>query len=759
MAGDIAALGISVDSSQAKSATADLRGLATAANSAEQASAKLSQSGTKAATATGAMEAAAKRAGISTAEMQARTDAFNASSNKMAIASQSAQKALGGLSAQSKQGANDNANLGKSADATTSSLDKLASRFTRGLIAGAAITAIKEIATYVWNLNSALAATGDTAQRVGVGGQQFQGLQTAAAYKGVNNDSFNASMLAFNAQVDLAKHGLGDLQTLLRSNGKTVGDTATTFGIVADLVRNAGSEAQKFSILQQAGLPATREYVKLMEQGGDSITRQSLAASKLRDSQLEDAQRLDERWQKLWVDFAQWGKKAALDVGEGIKNIPTPFAHQGTWLGAKLQGMGIDRPEDPNSARNQGLNALRSGMGTQLGASSANGIYNATGAFGKAPEEKKTDDNALTKMRLANDNARLSQLGQLATITDIVTQKQNELNIAGRSGYGVTGEQAKAIVNLTRASAEWSQISAQAQIGVFNLGDATKQAGHELQSWIDRKLLDPNNPLQMAAAQEVLARRLRDTADAASVAGSKLPGLQQAMNDATNANKMMDQFATSSFGSITTGLTDIFDGTKTAASGFADLGKTVMRSLEEMLVKAYIVVPLFKALTGGLTGIGSMFGFSEGGLVPSRGFASGGYTGSGGKYQPAGIVHAGEFVFSAAATSRAGVANLNAMHQNLRGYDGGGYVTPSRTSLPDYRPSNSNSGPSPISVVVNNNGSPVSAHVQEVADGRGGRKIEVTLDEVTAANLSKPGSATRGAMANSFGAKTKTVRR
>lgn len=43
------------------------------------------------------------------------------------------------------------------------------------------------------------------------------------------------------------------------------------------------------------------------------------------------------------------------------------------------------------------------------------------------------------------------------------------------------------------------------------------------------------------------------------------------------------------------------------------------------------------------------------------GFASGGYTGPGGKYQPAGIVHKGEYVFDQTSTNRIGVSNLEAL--------------------------------------------------------------------------------------------------
>lgn len=56
---------------------------------------------------------------------------------------------------------------------------------------------------------------------------------------------------------------------------------------------------------------------------------------------------------------------------------------------------------------------------------------------------------------------------------------------------------------------------------------------------------------------------------------------------------------------------------------------------------------------------------------PRLGYATGGYTGSGGKYEPAGVVHRGEFVFTQEATNRIGVGNLYRM---MRGYATGGLV-------------------------------------------------------------------------------------
>ena len=58
-------------------------------------------------------------------------------------------------------------------------------------------------------------------------------------------------------------------------------------------------------------------------------------------------------------------------------------------------------------------------------------------------------------------------------------------------------------------------------------------------------------------------------------------------------------------------------------------------------------------------------------------FASGGYTGDGGKYEPKGVVHAGEFVFSKEATRNIGVSNLAYAHnmaKSGKGFSGGGFA-------------------------------------------------------------------------------------
>jgi lambda family phage tail tape measure protein len=70
--------------------------------------------------------------------------------------------------------------------------------------------------------------------------------------------------------------------------------------------------------------------------------------------------------------------------------------------------------------------------------------------------------------------------------------------------------------------------------------------------------------------------------------------------------------------------------------------------------------------------VGKGGGDALGALISGMGWADGGYTGEGSKYQPAGIVHAGEYVVNAENTKRLGLSFLERL--NKRGYADGGFV-------------------------------------------------------------------------------------
>lgn len=100
---------------------------------------------------------------------------------------------------------------------------------------------------------------------------------------------------------------------------------------------------------------------------------------------------------------------------------------------------------------------------------------------------------------------------------------------------------------------------------------------------------------------------------------------------------------------------------ETAAKSFSDslslIGKKLVDvSLNSIFDKLFDVTDSKSQSGGGIFGgIGQIFGF-----------AAGGYTGSGGTYDAAGIVHRGEYVFSKQAVQNVGVGNLDTLHSYLK---------------------------------------------------------------------------------------------
>lgn len=112
--------------------------------------------------------------------------------------------------------------------------------------------------------------------------------------------------------------------------------------------------------------------------------------------------------------------------------------------------------------------------------------------------------------------------------------------------------------------------------------------------------------------------------------------------------------------------------------------------------------------------------FGSSGIVP-LGFSSGGYTGSGGKYQPAGVVHKGEYVMDAETVRKAGgPAAFDAMRRGLKGYASGGYV--GGPALPVAARAGASGGGTSINVIDQRSG---NAPAIETSTERGpnGREI------------------------------------
>lgn len=139
-------------------------------------------------------------------------------------------------------------------------------------------------------------------------------------------------------------------------------------------------------------------------------------------------------------------------------------------------------------------------------------------------------------------------------------------------------------------------------------------------------------------------------------------GFAEFQEQATDVYGNVSQISQSAFQGMSNGLSDFV---LTGKANFADFTRSFLEMTTKMLMQMAMLNAM-KAAFGG-NAVGNFLGL--------KGHSEGGYTGDGGKYQPMGIVHGGEFVFTKEATQRLGIANLyRLMDYGQKGYASGGYV-------------------------------------------------------------------------------------
>jgi len=149
-------------------------------------------------------------------------------------------------------------------------------------------------------------------------------------------------------------------------------------------------------------------------------------------------------------------------------------------------------------------------------------------------------------------------------------------------------------------------------------------------------------------------------------------GMESAIRNYTDSAGNMAKGMEQAFGNAFKGMENgIVQFAMTGKLAFEDFAKSVIADIMRIYVRMAITGLIGSAVSSFSTTPGASSNPAFMGPAKPPGFAEGGYTGDGGKYQPAGVVHAGEFVMNKEATSRIGVGTLYRM---MRGYADGGYV-------------------------------------------------------------------------------------
>ncbi|WP_241625455.1 phage tail tape measure protein [Rosenbergiella epipactidis] len=206
-----------------------------------------------------------------------------------------------------------------------------------------------------------------------------------------------------------------------------------------------------------------------------------------------------------------------------------------------------------------------------------------------------------------------------------------------------------------------------------------------------------------------------------------MSGLQNSVDASSDMYSQMASLAQTTYSGMASSLANFV---VTGKANFKDFTRSVIADLAQIEAKralAGLATSLIPSLATSAIIPGSISGASIGGsgalgLSTSYtsylqgGYDGGGFTGEGGKYDPAGIVHKGEFVFTKEATSRIGKDNLAKL---MKGYSSGGYVGAPTAPLSSKRQQSGESGVvinGGINVNIDSNG---KASATSTADGQG----------------------------------------
>ncbi|MCR4178886.1 phage tail tape measure protein [Providencia vermicola] len=172
----------------------------------------------------------------------------------------------------------------------------------------------------------------------------------------------------------------------------------------------------------------------------------------------------------------------------------------------------------------------------------------------------------------------------------------------------------------------------------------------------DIALEQAKSPAERKALEDYYSKE--DSLRANWEAGVK-KGFAEFQDQATNVYGNVAQISQSFFQGMSNSLSDFVI---TGKASFGDFTRSFLEMTTKMLMQMAMLNGM-KAAFGG-TAVGGFLGF-----------AGGGYTGDGGKHDPAGVVHKGEFVFDKDSTAKLGKENLyRLMESGKRGYSSGGLV-------------------------------------------------------------------------------------
>lgn len=663
------------------------------------------------------------------------------------------------------------------ADQFSQSMDKASASAQQGIgsvagltlaVAGVGVAFIGSLAAlrgfvdYVGNTNKELIDLAANAANAGMTTKTFQETLFAAKASGLTDKDFVAGLDKIGADLQAASRGATDFGKLFEANGISIknlnGDLKTTeqaMGSISSLIKNAPTLQMANAIASIVGL--SKDWVPFLRQGVDGIEAQKKAAADLGvtidDATISKAKDFNDQWHKA---VATWD----MQFKASLASILPLLTQMATLASTIIDGVGaisgsVSRwttPDDQKSKQQLNDQAedviklidLMDRFKDSASVFPQVKIANLQRLLG-LPEGGTMEDAIalLDKMSALYDKAptklTVSPTGNGSTVLPpssldrndpvdraintlqkhIETQKADTLAVglgdAALAGFRATAAETSAV--LANGGKETAEQAAKFAVLKQNVIDATEAF---TRAKIANDISFGRKTAFLSAEDVQIAQQLKGIYPDVATA---LNSVQAAGIRTNNAMKGLSQALETS---LTTGLGDIVAGTKSVSQGFNDMALSVVKAIEQMIIKLYIITPLMQALQSTIGGGPITLGGPNG---PTPFASANGNIFDGGNVVP---------------FARGGIVDGPTIApMALFGEDGPEAIVPLRRG-PDGNlgVASAGGGGTQVNVNVMNFGND-NVSVTQQPNAAGGIDLEVMVGQAAASQMAKKGSALR----------------
>ncbi|MCD9775871.1 phage tail tape measure protein [Klebsiella variicola subsp. variicola] len=440
---------------------------------------------------------------------------------------------------------------------------------------------------------------------------------------------------------------------------KGLGNVA--LGGAYDPAQAARQQAEEFEAKSRAGYQQVQEQGK---QAVDQIDKQYLATNRLAgaESQLQEL-------------LKQRGKASAVGDKQAVDRANYLIDQQNKAID-KIKAGNTKKPATTKQDRGQSqlntadLDAQRDVLALQVQLDLLDKQQTIGSVISKQRRDLLTTESEISVLTKKAQTDGLNQQEQQKLAADKRTLSERET----LATLGDQLEQRKRQVELEKQASKFEQQQQAIRDGIaIRAGGGTDR---DVQRAQQRSRIASDPALDDKTRNSELAQLEKTYKAEDDLRGNWLAGAKSAWTEyrdtATNVYSSIHDVAASGFQGLSGMLDDLVT---TGTASFKEFAQSILKMIVQVIDRLLVAYAIQSALGWVTAGSG---GTTPNGAYEAAAanvqFDSGGYTGDGGKYEPKGTVHGGEFVFTKEATSALGVDNLYALMNSAQGYANGGYV-------------------------------------------------------------------------------------